>query len=117
MRTRSAGANVECASDVMRIHHYYFPIGTKVIPYSSIRGVRRVTLGPFRGRARLWGTANPRYWANLDLARTTKKTGLILDVGGVVRPFITPKDPNAVLAAIAEHGGPTPGAPSRSPVI
>ncbi len=117
MKTTTCGGNVECADDVLRIHHYYFPVGTKVIPYSSIRGVRRVTLEALRGRARLWGTANPRYWANLDPARSTKKIGLILDVGGAVRPFITPRDPDAVLTAIAEHGGPTPGAVSRGPII
>ncbi len=117
MRRRSYGGNVECADEVLRLHHYYFPVGTKVVPYTSIRGVRRVTMGALTGQWRLWGTANPRYWANLDLRRPVKKVGLILDVGGLVRPFITPKDPDAVLSIIAEHGGPTPGSGTAAPII
>ena len=60
-------------------------------------------MGAFSGRGRIWGTANPRYWASLDPQRPKKSVGLILDVGRFVRPFITPDDPNAVEALIREH--------------
>jgi hypothetical protein len=52
---------IECAVDEIRIRGYYFPWGTKHIPYRSIRSVRRVALSATRGRGRIWGTANPRY--------------------------------------------------------
>jgi hypothetical protein len=68
-----------------------------------------------RGRFRIWGTASPRYWVSLDPRRPHKSTALVLDLGRRIRPFITPDDPDAVLATIASHvsvpierGGPSP---------
>ncbi|MGD0321070.1 MAG: hypothetical protein ABSC00_05610 [Acidimicrobiales bacterium] len=86
-----------------RIRGYYFPWGTKRIPCSSIRSFRLVDVGPLTGKGRIWGTANPHYWANLDPRRPKKEIGLILDLGRFVRPFITPDDPDAVEAAIRAH--------------
>ena len=31
-----------------------------------MRSVRRVNMGALTHSARIWGTANPRYWASLD---------------------------------------------------
>jgi hypothetical protein len=94
---------IECTPEAIRIRGYYFPWGTKRIPYASIRSVRRVDIRAFTGKGRVWGTANPRYWANLDPRRSRKKVGLILDLGRSVRPFLTPDDPDAVAAIILEH--------------
>jgi hypothetical protein len=94
---------IECSADRIEIRGYYFPWGTKRIPYSSIRSVRRVEIGAFSGKGRIWGTANPRYWASLDPRRPKKSVGLILDLGRYVQPFITPDDPDAVEALIREH--------------
>jgi len=94
---------IDCTADGIRIRGYYFPWGTKHIAYDSIRSVQRVDIGAFTGRGRIWGTANPRYWASLDPKRPRKTTALILDVGRFVRPFITPDDPEAVEHAIREH--------------
>lgn len=69
----------------------------------AIRDVRRVRLGLTRGKGGVWGTANPRYWASLDPRRAAKDTGLVLDLGRLVRPFITPDDPDAVEACIRAH--------------
>jgi len=96
---------IECTPEGIRVRGYYFPWGTKHIPYSSIRSVERVDIGPLTGRARIWGTANPRYWASLDPQRRQKKAALILDLGRFVRPFLTPEDPDAVEAAIRENAG------------
>ncbi|MDQ2726671.1 MAG: PH domain-containing protein [Actinomycetota bacterium] len=94
---------IECTGEGVTITGYYFPWGAKHVPYDRIRSVERVALGTFTGRARIWGTANPRYWANLDPRRPGKKIGLILDNGARVRPFITPDDPDAAEAVIREH--------------
>jgi hypothetical protein len=94
---------IECSADRIQIRGYYFPWGTKQIPYSSIRSVRRVEMSTFGGKGRIWGSANPRYWASLDPQRPKKSVGLILDVGRFVRPFITPDDPDAFEAVIREH--------------
>jgi hypothetical protein len=110
---------IECTADAMRIRGYYFPWGTKRIPYGSIRSVRRVGIGSFTGKGRVWGSANPRYWAHLDPRRPEKKVGLILDLGRFVRPFITPDDTDAVEAAIRAHSKLDPAAEDggRGPVI
>ena len=94
---------IECTADAVRIHGYYFPWGTKSIPYSSIRTIRRVEMGTFTGKGRIWGSTTLRYWASLDPGRPAKSTALILDTGRHILPFITPDDPAAVEAAILGH--------------
>jgi hypothetical protein len=96
---------IECTPEAIRVRGYYFPWGTKTIPYRSIRSVRRVRLDALRGTGRLWGTSNPRYWASLDPGRPSKHVALVIDLGRRVHPFITPGDPDAVEAAIREHTG------------
>jgi len=96
---------IECTTGELRIRGYYFPWGTKTVPYGAIRSVQRVDIGMLTGRGRVWGTANPKFWASLDPARPTKSTGLVIDVGSFVHPFITPDDPAAVERAIREHAG------------
>lgn len=59
---------IDCTNDEVVIRGYYFPWGTKRIPYSSIRQVRRVTMGTFTGKGRIWGSTTLRYWASLDPA-------------------------------------------------
>ena len=106
--------SIECATAQLRIHGYYFPWGTKSIAYSSIRDVRRVTIGVLTGRGRIWGTSNPRYWANLDAQRPKKTMGLILDVGKFVKPFITPSHVDEVESALRSRAHLAPGAGTTS---
>ncbi len=94
---------ITCTGDALSIRGYYLPWGTKRIPYGSIRAVQPVDLATFRGRGRIWGTANPRYWAGLDPSRPLKQRGLVLDLGRPIRPLITPDDPDAVQACINSH--------------
>jgi hypothetical protein len=109
---------ITCTADAIEIRSYYFPWGTKRIPYGSIRSVRRVNMGAFTGRSRLWGTADLRYWASFDPGRSRKRVALVLDVGAAkVKPFITPDDPQAVLDVIAAHAGPDVIRGGRSPFV
>lgn len=111
---------IKCTPDAIRIRGYYFPWGTKRIPCSAIRSLRRVEIATFTGQGRIWGTANPRYWANLDPQRPGKTDALILDLGRAVQPFITPDDPDAVGTAIREHAhivGRTTESAARNPII
>lgn len=94
---------IVCTEDALAVRGYYFPWGTKHIRYTDIRGVRRVELRALRGRGRIWGTGNFRYWASLDPGRPGKSTALIIDVGRRVKPFLTPDDPAAVARILAEH--------------
>jgi hypothetical protein len=107
-------AKVQCVAGGVRIRGYYFPWGTKRIAYSSIKGVRSVDIAAFTGRARIWGTANPGYWANFDPQRTKKRVALILDLGAGVKPFITPDDPDAVEKIIRERSNLGPDTEPRS---
>jgi hypothetical protein len=109
---------ISCTPTAIEIRGYYFPWGTKRIAYDAIRSVRRVSIGALTGKARIWGTANPRYWASLDPQRPRKKTALILDLGHAISPFITPDDPDVAQAIICERANiaATP-ASRRGPVI
>jgi hypothetical protein len=86
---------IVCGPDRLEIHSYYFPLGTKAIPYSRIQGLQRIEIkGVLTGKWRLWGTGNPRYWANLDVRRPKKSVGFVVDLGGRVNPIVTPDDPD-----------------------
>lgn len=94
---------IECTSDEIRVRGYYFPWGTKRIPYGSVRSMRRVGLTATRGRFRIWGTANPKYWASLDPSRPSKSVGFVMDLGRSVSPFLTPDDPEGFETAVRAH--------------
>jgi hypothetical protein len=98
---------IECTDDAVVIRGYYFPWGTKRIPYGSIRTIREVKMGVLTGKGRIWGSTTLRYWASLDPGRPSKSTALILDTGARILPFITPDDPAAVEAAILAHSSAT----------
>jgi hypothetical protein len=102
---------IVCGTDVVEIRHYYL-WGSKKVPYGSIKGVQRVSLSALKGRARIWGTANMGYWANLDNSRPSKKEGLVLDLGKTVKPFITPDDPDQVESILRERARLGPAGPT-----
>ena len=110
---------IRCTDTGIAVRGYYFPWGTKHIPYGAVRGTERVDLSAARGRARIWGTANPGYWASFDPGRTRKKQAVVLDLGTKVRPFLTPDDPDAfeAVGAVARGGVVGREGPSRGPLI
>ena len=68
---------IVCGTDRLEIHSYYFPVGTKNVPYTQIKGLQRFEInGVWSGKWRIWGTGNPRYWANLD--RSDRRRGSAL---------------------------------------
>ncbi len=104
-------------ADGITVRWYYFPFGSKRIPFSAIREVRRVNMGALTGRARIWGTASPNHWAHLDPARPRKEIAFILDSGAPIKPFLTPADPRAFEAALSAHGQLTAVHGGRSVII
>jgi hypothetical protein len=103
MDTEYSDPRIEATDEGLRIRHYYLPFGDKRVGWEAIRSVGRIKVAALRGRLRIWGTANPRYWANLDPGRPRKQTGFVLDLGGSVKPFVTPDDPASFEAALRAH--------------
>jgi hypothetical protein len=92
---------IVCGADQLEIHSYYFPWGTKKVPYAQIQGLQRIEItGVWSGRWRFWGTGNPRYWANLDTKRLNKRAGFVLDLGRHISPIVTPDQPDAFESAL-----------------
>jgi hypothetical protein len=51
---------IVCGTDRLEIHSYYFPFGTKRVPYTQIKGLQRIEIKGLRsGKWRFWGTGNP----------------------------------------------------------
>jgi hypothetical protein len=105
---------ITCDDNAIEVRGYYFPWGAKRIPYGSIKGMSRVALSAFRGRARIWGTANFKYWASLDPRRPSKSVGFLLDLGRAVSPFLTPDDPDAFERAVRSHASIGPSGPTEN---
>jgi hypothetical protein len=82
---------ISCTEDGINVRWYYL-WGPKHIPYSHIRSARIIALTFTRGKFRIWGTSNPRYWASLDPARPGKDKGVVLNLGHTVQPMLTPDD-------------------------
>jgi hypothetical protein len=101
--TEYSDSRIKIGPDGLRIAGYYMPWGTKHIPFDAIRSVRRVNMGWVTGRIRLWGTANPGYWAHLDLKRPGKRVAFIVHTGKSIGSFITPDDPDAFESALLAH--------------
>jgi hypothetical protein len=104
---------IRCDDDELVVRGYYFPWGTKRIPYAKIRAVTAVPLGLLTGKARVWGTGNPTLWASLDPQRPAKRRALILDLGRTVRPFLTPDDVDAAVQVIQQKTGLQAGSRKR----
>jgi len=97
---------ITCDDERIVIRRYY-PWGPKRIPYSSIKGVRSISLtGANKVRRwRIWGSGDFVHWWNFDPSRTQKTTALVLDVGRHIRPTITPDDPAAVERILLGQSG------------
>ena len=96
--------SIGVTEDALTIKGYYFPGIAKRVPLAAIRSVRRADMAALHGRGRIWGTANPGYWANFDLKRPRKTVAFLVDAGKAVKPFVTPDDPAAFESALRERG-------------
>jgi hypothetical protein len=93
---------IACDDEGITIRWYYL-WGRKRIPYGAVRGFRARPLTALRGRWRLWGSGDFVHWYNLDVRRPGKRTAIELDLGGRVRPTITPDDADVVARILADH--------------
>jgi hypothetical protein len=96
--------HVTCDDSGLTIHRYYFPfMGDKRVPYEKIRHAEDRTMGPLTGQLRIWGMGLAPYWFHLDADRPSKTRCIALDLGGTIRPVITPDNVDAVLAIVRER--------------
>ncbi|WP_017306159.1 hypothetical protein [Spirulina subsalsa] len=82
---------IVCDDDAITIHYYYFPLGSKRIPYREIRKVETEPMTWWAGGLRIWG-GNLAYWFHLDPKRPWKEKLIIIDEGDWTKPVITPED-------------------------
>ena len=93
---------IACDGDGLTIRWYY-PWGSRRIPFQSIKAFRAFPLKFATGRWRLWGSGDFTHWWNLDGKRPQKETGIELNTGGRVLACITPDDPDAVTHILESH--------------
>jgi hypothetical protein len=94
---------IECTESALLVRGYYFPWGTKRIPYAAVRSVDRFSMSARRGKGRIWGSGDLRHWANFDPQRPRKSVGFFVDLGRHVIPFLTPDDPDAFEQVLRRH--------------
>jgi hypothetical protein len=94
---------IECTETELHIRGYYFPWGTKTIPFRAIRSMERFSMTALRGKGRIWGSGDLRHWANLDPGRPRKEAGFFLDLGRRIIPFVTPDNPDEFERVVREH--------------
>jgi hypothetical protein len=87
-------STVTLTDSELALPRYYFPLGVKkVIPLSEVVCVTEFDMTWLRGKLRIWGTTNPKYWMPLDLGRTKKSVGFIVNLGGHISPAFSPDQP------------------------
>lgn len=91
-----------CDDVAVTINDYFFPQGSKRIPYAEIRKVSEKPLTLFKGKLRIWGMDLEPFWYHYDLKRPTKSQGICLDIGELLKPVLTPEDHDAVLLLLKE---------------
>lgn len=96
--------SIGVTEDALTIKGYYFPGAVKRVPLAAIRSVRRTDMSALHGKGRIWGTANPGYWANFDPGRSRKSVAFLVDAGRAIKPFVTPDDPVAFESALRAGG-------------
>jgi len=84
---------------------YYFPLGSeKRIPLTAIQQVTEFQMTWFRGKLRIWGTTNPKYWMPLDVRRPKKSTGFIVHLGRHINPVFSPDRPEEFRTSLLSLG-------------
>ncbi|WP_036478314.1 hypothetical protein [Myxosarcina sp. GI1] len=98
--------SVICDDEAISIKGYYSPFGEdRKIPYSEIHNIKLQKLSFWSGLAQIWGKgsgtikgdrANRTYWSTFDPKRIFGGKAIAIDEGSLVKPLITPEDPDEV---------------------
>ena len=108
---------IVCDDEKITIRHYYFPFGwAKKIPYRKIKRIEFYAMGWWSGKGRIWGGCI-RYHMNLDWRRPFKDQAIILRLGRLTIPVITPDDVPAVVKILEQKTGLKAIEKKRGPVV
>ena len=91
-----------CDDEAITIKIYYFPVGSKRIPYKSIRSIKERNLTMNAGKIRLWGMDFSPEWFHWDMERPQKSKCIVIDEGEWIKAAITPEDHRLVLELLQE---------------
>jgi hypothetical protein len=94
---------IVCDNDAITIHCYYFPMGSKRIPYPKIRKFKEEKMDFWTGGGRIWGMGLSPYWFHLDPMRPFKNKCIVIDDGELIKSVITPKEHDRVLQILQEN--------------
>lgn len=92
-----------CDDVSITIKNYYFPMGSKRIPYARIQDIKERELGPLTGQYRVWGMGFDPHWYHFDAQRMKKNRQIVLRLKQLIHPVLTPEDHDAVLAILRER--------------
>ncbi len=95
---------IACTDSELVVRRYNLLLMPHRIPYTKISSVTVRSMGTWSGKWRIWGSGDLRHWLNFDASRPGKSQALVIDVGGWIRPTITPDDPARVLEVLRSHG-------------
>ena len=91
------------SESALTIKHFYFPVGSKRIPYDEITAVREEELDFWSGKWRIWGARKLPQWFHLDWNRPGKERCIIVETSGMLDPVLTPDHHDKVLAILEQH--------------
>lgn len=92
---------VVCDDDAITIHAYYFPVGSKRIPYTTMVSVTEENIDFWTGAGRIWGMGISPHWFHLDWDRPGKTRCIIINDGFWVKSVVTPDNHDRVMEILA----------------
>jgi len=108
MNSKYEDTQIIISENKIEIKNYYFPTAeSKIIDFSEIKNINQIALNFLNGRGRLWGMSLAPYWYNWDLRRFGSKKAIVIDLGKLVNPAITPENHEKVLKILQDkikHG-------------
>lgn len=95
-----------CDQDALTIHTYYFPVGSKRIPYGDITELTLESIDFWGGAGRLWGMGLSPHWFHWDFSRWQKNQCIVItERNNWVKSVITPTDCQQVYGILREQTG------------
>ncbi|PIQ24049.1 hypothetical protein COW36_05890 [bacterium (Candidatus Blackallbacteria) CG17_big_fil_post_rev_8_21_14_2_50_48_46] len=99
---------VVCDDQALTIKQYFFPVGSRRILYSSIKGIQDKEMNLINGAWRIWGMGLSPHWFHLDTERPQKKRQIVLDLGELIKVVLTPEEHETVLGILERKTGLNP---------